>query len=91
MKKITRVLGLFIFTLTLFLSYPALSQTRDSSVRTERTETTDDNHHDWGLLGLLGLAGLLGLKKKDDNRYGTTTHRDPYDNDKQTTNKPRTV
>jgi MYXO-CTERM domain-containing protein len=47
---------IFVITLLLFSSIPALGQS-DSP-------TSEPRHHDYGWIGLLGLTGLAGLRRQ---------------------------
>ncbi len=79
MKKITKLIGVLLFTAFLAFTSPVVyAQTGGGTGTTATIDDDDDDDGDggrWGLLGLLGLAGLLGLKRRDDDRNRTNTNR----------------
>lgn len=71
MKKVMKLLGVFILTTLLAFTSPVMAQTADNGTTTTTTTDDDDDDGDsgkWGLLGLLGLLGLAGLKRRDDDK-----------------------
>lgn len=78
MKKVTKLLGALMLTLSLTLTSPVvMAQTGDNttSANYDRDDRDDDGDEgQWGLAGLLGLLGLLGLRRRDDHRHRHTTN-----------------
>ena len=75
MKRVTKTFGLLVLSALLTVSQPTMAQSTDNTSSTTSTTTDNDGNNDtgkWGLAGLLGLLGLLGLRKRDDDRHGTT-------------------
>lgn len=73
MRKITKVIGIALLSISLLLANPSLAQTGDNATTSTGMTTDHDDSGKWGLAGLLGLLGLLGLRKNDDRHRTTTT------------------
>ena len=75
MEKLTKALCVFVLTISLGLTNPAVSQSTDNDATTSQAANNDDDNGKWGLAGLLGLLGLLGLKGRDRDDRRTNTNR----------------